>query len=63
MSKQLGNARLVSVDAFGHCILGDSSCTDRIAADYLIDLKVPGPGSICHPDVQPFPIPSRAAKN
>lgn len=55
MSKQLGNARLVSVDSFGHCILGDSSCTDRIAADYLIDLEVPGPGSVCHPDVQPFP--------
>jgi pimeloyl-ACP methyl ester carboxylesterase len=59
MSKQLGNARLVSVDAFGHCILGDSSCTDRIAADYLIDLEVPGPGTVCHPDVQPFPAPAR----
>ncbi len=61
MSKQLGNARLVSVDAFGHCILGDSSCTDRIAADYLIDLEVPGPGTVCHPDVQPFPAPAPAA--
>ena len=55
MSRQLGNARLVSVDSFGHCILGDSSCTDQIAADYLIDLEVPGPGTVCHPDVQPFP--------
>jgi hypothetical protein len=55
MSKQLGNARLISVDAFGHCILGGSSCTDRIAADYLVDLEVPGPGTVCHPDVQPFP--------
>jgi pimeloyl-ACP methyl ester carboxylesterase len=59
MSKQLGNARLVSVDSFGHCILGDSTCTDRIAAAYLIDLQVPGPGTVCHPDVQPFPIPFR----
>lgn len=56
MSTQLGNARLVSVDSFGHCILGDSSCTDRIAADYLVNLKVPGPGTVCHPDVQPFPV-------
>ncbi len=59
MAKQLGNARLVSVDSFGHCILGDSTCADRIAAAYLIDLKVPGPGTVCHPDVQPFPIPFR----
>jgi pimeloyl-ACP methyl ester carboxylesterase len=55
MSRQLGNARLVSVDSFGHCILGGSQCTDRIAADYLIDLAVPGPNTVCHPDVQPFP--------
>ncbi len=55
MARQLGNALLVSVDAFGHCILGGSSCTDRIAADYLVDLEVPGPGTVCHPDVQPFP--------
>ena len=60
MSRQLGNARLVSVDSFGHCILGDSTCTDLIAADYLINLKVPGPGTVCHPDVQPFPAPPTA---
>lgn len=59
MARQLGNAQLVSVDAFGHCILGDSTCADRIAADYLIDLAVPSPGSVCHPDVQPFPAPVR----
>lgn len=57
MSKQLGNAQLVSVDSFGHCILGNSSCTDQIAANYLIDLEVPGPGTVCHPDAQPFPTP------
>lgn len=54
MSKQLGNARLVSVDSFGHCILGDSACADKIAADYLVGLAVPGPGTVCYPDVQPF---------
>ena len=63
MARQLGNALLVSVDAHGHCILGDSSCTDRIAADYLIDLEVPGPGTVCHPDVQPFPTPAAAARD
>jgi pimeloyl-ACP methyl ester carboxylesterase len=54
MEKELGNARLVSVDAFGHCILGDSSCADSRAADYLINLRVPQPGEVCQPDVQPF---------
>jgi pimeloyl-ACP methyl ester carboxylesterase len=60
MSRQLGNARLVSVDSFGHCILGDSTCTDLIAADYLINLKVPGPGTVCQPDAQPFPASAPA---
>jgi pimeloyl-ACP methyl ester carboxylesterase len=61
MSKQLGNARLVSVDSFGHCVLGDSTCTDLIAADYLINLKVPSPGVVCNPDVQPFPAAARTS--
>jgi pimeloyl-ACP methyl ester carboxylesterase len=62
MSRELGNARLVSVDSFGHCILGDSRCTDLIAADYLVNLKLPGPGTVCHPDVQPFPgTPARTS--
>ena len=54
MEGELGNARLVSVDAFGHSILGDSSCADSRAADYLIDLRVPRPGEVCPPDSQPF---------
>jgi pimeloyl-ACP methyl ester carboxylesterase len=54
MEQQLGNARLVSVDSFGHCILGDSSCADKIAAEYLTNLKVPEPGQVCQPDKQPF---------
>lgn len=56
MSRQLGNTYLLSVDSFGHCILGDSTCADRIAANYLIELRLPGPGTICHPDIQPFPL-------
>jgi hypothetical protein len=54
MADELGNARLVTVDSFGHCILGGSSCTDKIAAKYLIDLQVPSPGQVCAPNVQPF---------
>ncbi|WP_153037576.1 alpha/beta hydrolase [Amycolatopsis sp. YIM 10] len=54
MADQLGNARLLSVDAFGHCILGDAAGVDKIAADYLIDLKVPADGQVFQPNVQPF---------
>ncbi len=54
MADQLGNARLLSVDAFGHCILGDSLGVDKVTADYLIDLKVPGNGQVFQPNVQPF---------
>jgi pimeloyl-ACP methyl ester carboxylesterase len=62
MSRQLGNARLVSVDSFGHCILGDSACVNKIAADYMTDLVTPGPGSVCYPDVRPFDPAAEAKK-
>ncbi|AXB48403.1 peptidase [Amycolatopsis albispora] len=54
MADQLGNARLVSVDAFGHCILGDSQGVDDLTADYLVELKAPAPGQVFQPDVAPF---------
>ncbi|RZS43229.1 pimeloyl-ACP methyl ester carboxylesterase [Herbihabitans rhizosphaerae] len=60
MTEQLHSAELVSVDAFGHCILGDSSCVDKIAARYLVDGQMPPPGVVCHPDTQPFPGPPPA---
>jgi len=57
MSTQLGNARLVTVEAIGHTILGRSACADRIATDYLINLAVPAKGTVCQPDEQAFPVP------
>ncbi|GAA1977909.1 alpha/beta hydrolase [Amycolatopsis minnesotensis] len=54
MADQLGYSRLLSVDAFGHCILGDSAGVDAATADYLINLKVPAAGQVFDPDVQPF---------
>ncbi|MFS8095530.1 alpha/beta hydrolase [Lentzea alba] len=54
MAKQLGNARLVSVDSFGHCILGRSAGTDAVVAKYLLDLTAPVDGSVFQPNVQPF---------
>jgi pimeloyl-ACP methyl ester carboxylesterase len=54
MANELGNARLLSVDAFGHCILGDALGVDKAVADYLTDLKVPAAGQVFQPNVQPF---------
>ncbi|MEU6641599.1 alpha/beta hydrolase [Saccharomonospora sp. NPDC046836] len=54
MADQLGYARLLSVNAFGHCILGDAAGVDRATADYLVDLKVPPADKVYQPDRQPF---------
>jgi pimeloyl-ACP methyl ester carboxylesterase len=55
MAAELGSDRLVSVDAFGHTILGgQSGCADSIAARYLVDLALPPAGTVCQPDHQPF---------
>ena len=54
MAAALGNARLVSADAFGHTILGGSACADAIADRYLLTLAVPPAGTICKPDHEPF---------
>lgn len=50
--RELGNARLVVVEGHGHDITG--SCTDRLRSQYLIDLKLPAPGTSCRPDRPPF---------
>ncbi|WP_020495005.1 alpha/beta hydrolase [Sciscionella marina] len=55
MTWLLGKARLVSVNAYGHTILGGHSrCADRIASDYLVHLRVPPYGTVCAADEQPF---------
>ncbi|MBW4717623.1 alpha/beta hydrolase [Saccharothrix obliqua] len=54
MARQLGNARLLSVDSFGHCVLGDSAGVDTAVTDYLVNLRVPADGQVFQPDVQPF---------
>lgn len=50
----LGEARLVSVEAFGHLALGTSACADAAVTDYLIDVRAPESGLSCMPDTQPF---------
>jgi len=54
MARQLGNARLITVDAFGHCILGKSAGADTAVTDYLVRLEAPAEGQVFQPDTQPF---------
>ncbi|MET9629957.1 alpha/beta fold hydrolase [Lentzea sp. NPDC006480] len=54
MAKELGNARLISVDSFGHCILGRAAGADAAVAKYLLTLEAPVSGSVFQPNVQPF---------
>jgi pimeloyl-ACP methyl ester carboxylesterase len=54
MARELGNARLLSVDSFGHCILGDSAGVDTAVTDYLVNLKAPADGQVFQPNAQPF---------
>lgn len=56
MAAELGNSRLLSVDAFGHCILGDALGVDQAVAAYLTDLAVPANGQVFQPNVQPFGV-------
>ncbi len=59
----LGNARLLSVDMYGHTAYNlASSCVDETVDAYFISLAVPAPGASCSTDFGPFdPIPEFAA--
>lgn len=50
--REMGNARLLVVEGHGHAIV--NACTDKVRAEYLIDLKLPADGSSCAPDRRPF---------
>ncbi|MFB9904893.1 alpha/beta hydrolase [Allokutzneria oryzae] len=54
MAAQLGNARLLDVDAFGHTSIGSSACVDSAVEKYLTKLALPAAGLVCKPNKQPF---------
>ncbi|HYP03924.1 MAG TPA: alpha/beta hydrolase, partial [Cyanobium sp.] len=55
LSRELGNARLLSVNGYGHTVLRNpSACAARHEAAYLIEGTVPPEGSVCWPDRPPF---------
>ena len=50
----LANARLLSLDTYGHGARGKSACVDARLDSYFIGGAVPAPGTVCAPDHSPF---------
>jgi pimeloyl-ACP methyl ester carboxylesterase len=55
-SRTLANARLLTIDGWGHSYFegGLSTCANENMATYLIDLRLPAPGTVCPEDAPPF---------
>jgi pimeloyl-ACP methyl ester carboxylesterase len=52
----LPNSRLLSYAGWGHTATGGlSSCVDGAVAAYLIDGTLPPEGTVCPPEIDPFP--------
>jgi pimeloyl-ACP methyl ester carboxylesterase len=55
MSRELADARLLTMDGWGHTALDNpSSCIQQYEASYFIDGTLPPPGTVCQPNQQPF---------
>jgi len=50
----LANARLLTLDSFGHVAFFQSRCVAQAVERYLIELRLPAPGTVCQPDRRPF---------
>jgi pimeloyl-ACP methyl ester carboxylesterase len=68
MTRELGNARLLTLDGDGHTAYdGDPSdglnspCIDTAVEAYLFDLEVPAPGTRCKQDQPAFPAPEQVS--
>lgn len=56
MAQELANARLLTVQGYGHTsLLNPSSCANAAIAAYLIDGTLPPAGTVCQQDFVPFP--------
>lgn len=55
-ARELGNARLLTVDGDGHTseYSEPSACRDTAKQDYLISLRLPRPGAVCPVDQLPW---------
>ncbi|WP_410627146.1 alpha/beta hydrolase [Amycolatopsis sp. cmx-8-4] len=52
--KLLANARLLTLDTYGHGSRGKSACVDKSLDAYFLTGTVPARGTICAPDQGPF---------
>ena len=59
--RELGNARLLTMDGDGHTAYGrNSACIDTATENYLIDVALPAEGTVCQQQV-PFVAPAPVA--
>jgi pimeloyl-ACP methyl ester carboxylesterase len=57
------DARVLTLDGWGHTILGKSACADEAVARYLVDGEATD-GAVCAPDSGPFdPLPAAALRS
>jgi pimeloyl-ACP methyl ester carboxylesterase len=55
LSRELPNSRLLTLDGWGHTAFSQpSTCALQAEIRYLVDLRLPAPGTVCRPDVGPF---------
>jgi pimeloyl-ACP methyl ester carboxylesterase len=55
MASQLGRARLLTLDGYGHtALLNPSACIERYEVGYFTDGTLPPTGTNCSQDLQPF---------
>jgi pimeloyl-ACP methyl ester carboxylesterase len=55
VSRQLGNAVLLTLDGYGHVTSHDTSaCIEKARTAYIVDLVLPPPGTVCAADHKPF---------
>jgi pimeloyl-ACP methyl ester carboxylesterase len=58
MSRDLANARLLTVDGYGHTTANNpSTCAINAAVAYTVNGTLPAPGAVCQQDINPFPAP------
>ncbi|WP_055526188.1 alpha/beta hydrolase [Streptomyces graminilatus] len=53
LSRRLDNASLLTFEAEGHTAFGRSACATDAVIGYLVDRKVPAPGTTCADETQP----------
>lgn len=55
MARDLAQARLLTVDGFGHtALLNPSTCADTYVSTYFLTGTLPPPGTVCKQDTPPF---------